>query len=97
MSLLYEAYNYRIQCFETDSIRFSSIKCSYGSSDLTPEDAILQLMMGNPAEEHDVDPEDLATCILECGKVYHLAFAGGSEHAALIVITDNFAAIPTGE
>ena len=65
------------------------IKCSYGISDLAPEDAIIQLMMGNPAEEHDVDLEDMAACGLECGKVYHLAFAGGSEYAALIVITDN--------
>ena len=65
------------------------IKCSYGISDLTPEDAIIQLMMGNPAEEHAVDLEDMAACVLECGKVYHLAFAGGSEYAALIVITDN--------
>ena len=65
------------------------IKCSYGISDLTPEDAIIQLMIGNPAEEHAVDLEDMAACVLECGKVYHLAFAGGSEYAALIVITDN--------
>ena len=65
------------------------IKCSYGISDLAPEDAIIQLMMGNPAEEHEVDIEDMADYVLECGKVYHLAFAGGSEYAALIVITDN--------
>ena len=65
------------------------IECSYGISDLSPEDAIIQLMMGNPAEEHQVDLEDMAGCGLECGKVYHLALAGGSEYAALILITDN--------
>ena len=65
------------------------IECSYGISDLPPEDAILQLMMGNPAEEHEVDLQDMADYVLECGKVYHFAFAGGSEYAALIVITDH--------
>lgn len=65
------------------------IECHYAVSDLPPEEAIIRLMMGNPAEEYEVDLEDMASLGLDCGKVYHLAFAGGSEYAALIVITDH--------
>ena len=45
------------------------IEYSYGISDLAPEDAILQLMTGKPAEEHEVGAPDLK---LETGKVYDL-------------------------
>ena len=45
------------------------IECCYGISDLSPEDAILQLMMGKPAEEHEVGGPDLKP---EAGKVYDL-------------------------
>lgn len=46
------------------------IECSYGVSNLSPEDAILQLMMGKPAEEHGVEGPDLQP---EAGKVYNLS------------------------
>ena len=65
------------------------IECSYGVSDLPPEDAIIQLMMGNPAEEHPVDMAETADLSLECGKAYHLILTGGSEEAALTVIPDS--------
>ena len=74
---------------DPEELKDLRIECSYGISDLSPEDAILQLMMGNPAEEFPVDLEDLSGCCFECGKVYHFALAGGSEYAALIAITDH--------
>ena len=46
------------------------IECSYGITDLSPEDAILQLMMGKPAEEHEVEGPDLKP---EAGKIYDLS------------------------
>ena len=46
------------------------IECSYGISDLSPEEAILQLMMGKPAEEHEVEGPELQP---EAGKVYDLS------------------------
>jgi len=46
------------------------IECSYGVSDLSPEEAILQLMMGKPAEEHEVEGPNLQP---EAGKIYDLS------------------------
>lgn len=46
------------------------IECSYGVSDLSPEEAILQLMMGKPAEKHEVEGPELQP---EAGKVYDLS------------------------
>ena len=46
------------------------IECSYGVSDLSPEEAILQLMMGKPAEEHEVEGPELQP---EAGKIYDLS------------------------
>ena len=46
------------------------IECSYGISDLSPEEAILQLMMGKPAEEYEVEGPDLKP---EAGKIYDLS------------------------
>ena len=46
------------------------IECSYGISDLSPEEAILQLMMGKPAEEYEVEGPDLKP---EAVKIYDLS------------------------
>ena len=46
------------------------IRYSYGISDLPPEEAVLQVMMNNPAEEHPLDAPELT---LECGKTYSIA------------------------
>ena len=48
----------------------------YGISDLSPEDAILQVMMGKPAEEHPLLTLDL---IPEGGKVYDLVLSPDGE------------------
>lgn len=45
------------------------IECSYGVSDLSPEDAILQVMAGKPAEEHPLLTLDF---IPEIGQTYDL-------------------------
>ena len=65
------------------------IRCYYGISGLAPEDAIIQLMMGNPAEEHEVDAGDLEELSLEPGRVYHLLLLGSSDYAGLMVLTDD--------
>ena len=65
------------------------IECRFSISDLSPEDAIIQLMMGNPANEYDVDAKDLAELALEPGRVYHLVLLGGSEDAALVAVPDS--------
>ena len=61
-----------------DELENLRIECSYGISDLSPEDAILQLMMGIPAEEHPVDFGGLRP---ESGKVYRLVLAVDGDYA----------------
>ena len=46
------------------------IAYSYGISELAPEEAILQVMMGKPAEEHPLEDPGLTP---ECGRTYCLA------------------------
>ncbi len=58
------------------------IECSYGVSELSPEDAILQVMMGNPGEEHPLLTVDL---IPECGKVYDLKLISDGGDGWLLV------------
>ena len=65
------------------------IECSYGISALPPEDAVLRLMTGEPAEEHPVDVAPAADLTLECGKVYHLVLAMENGAPALMVIPDS--------
>ena len=63
---------------ELDNLR---VDVSYGISDLSPEDAILQVMMGNPAEEHPLLALDF---IPECGTVYDLKLVPDEEGWALV-------------
>lgn len=49
---------------ELDKLR---IEYSYGVSDLSPEEAALQAIAGNPAEEHPLQAPSLK---LECGETY---------------------------
>ena len=55
---------YRVPCSVGDAEDLKDLRMvvSYGISDLSPEDAILQVMTGNPQEEHELltlepDPE----------------------------------------
>ena len=61
------------------------IECAYGVSDLAPEEAILQVMMNNPAEEHKVEMPEMK---LESGKVYHLVLAAEGERAWLVPVDE---------
>lgn len=52
------------------------IECAFGVSDLEPEDALVQFMMGHPAEEHAVEMPELS---FEGGKVYDLELVSDGE------------------
>ena len=58
------------------------IECSYGISDLSPEDAILQVMMGNPAEEHALLTLDF---VPEAGQTYELNLVSDGENGWMLV------------
>ncbi len=57
------------------------IQCAYGVSGLKPEDAILELMAGKPAEEHPVVFPELAP---EGGQVYELELVSDGEGGLLL-------------
>ena len=62
---------YRAPCSVGDAEELKDLRVlvSYGVSDLSPEDAILQVMMGNPQEEHELLTLDF---IPEYGQTYEL-------------------------
>ena len=62
------------------------IKYSYGISDLSPEEAVLQVMMGNPAEEYPLAAPELT---LECGETYLIALIP-------VLGTDEYILFPRG-
>ena len=59
------------------------IRCSYGISDLSPEDALLQLMTGNAAEEH---PVDLLDFLPVCGQVHRMVLTMDGSDAWLVQV-----------
>ena len=59
------------------------IRCAYGVSELAPEDAILELMKGNPAEEYEIEAPEL---VPENGKIYHLILAADGEEPLLVLL-----------
>ena len=59
-----------------DELKNLRIEMSYGVSDLSPEDAILQMMMGNPAEEHNLLTIDF---VPECRKAYDMKLISDGE------------------
>lgn len=52
-----------------DELKDLRIEYAYGISDLSPEEAVLQVMAGNPAEEHPLPSPELS---LECGVIYDI-------------------------
>ena len=58
------------------------IEMSYGISDLSPEDAILQVMTGNPAEEHQLLTLDF---IPEYGRIYDMKLVSDGADGWLLV------------
>ena len=59
------------------------VRCAYGVSELAPEDAILELMKGNPAEEYEIEAPEL---VPERGKIYHLILAANGEEPLLVLL-----------
>ena len=58
---------------ELDDLR---IEYSYGISDLSPEEAVLQVMMGKPAEEHNLPAPELT---LQCGETYSIILVNSQD------------------
>ena len=58
------------------------VEMSYGISDLSPEDAILQVMTGNPAEEHQLLTLDF---IPEYGRIYDMKLVSDGADGWLLV------------
>lgn len=59
------------------------VRCAYGVSELAPEDAILELMKGNPAKEYEIEAPEL---VPERGKIYHLILAANGEEPLLVLL-----------
>ena len=62
------------------------IEVSYGVSDLSPEDAIIQVMMGKEMEEHKVTTLEQ---VFELGEEYDLFLIKDEEKVQLIKNTEN--------
>jgi len=75
-------YRFPYETENPEELQNLRIEMSYGISDLSPEDAILQVMMGNPAEEHSMLTLDF---IPECGKVYDLKLVSDGNDGWLLV------------
>lgn len=75
---------YRAPCSVGDAEELKNLRLtvSYGVSDLAPEDAILQVMMGNPQEEHELLTLDF---IPEYGKTYELELVSDGAGGWLLV------------
>ena len=58
------------------------IEVSYGVSDLSPEDAIIQVMMGKEMEEHKVTTLEQ---VFELGEEYNMSLIGDGETLQLII------------
>ena len=73
---------YKMRQEELKNLR---IEVSYGVSDLDPEDAILQVMTGNPAEEHQLLTLDY---VPECGRIYDMKLVSDGADGWLLVPAD---------
>ena len=60
----------------SEELKNLRIQCAYGVSGLEPEEALLEFMKGNPAEEHPVQVPEL---VPENGKVYDLELVKDGE------------------
>ena len=63
-------YRFPYEAGSPEALKNLRIECSYGKSDLSPEDAILQVMMGNVQEEHALLTLDF---VPEGGQIYDLS------------------------
>ena len=69
-------YRFPFDVSDADELNGIKVEVSYGISALTPEEAILQVMMGNPAEEHHLLILDL---VPEEGRVYDMALVSDED------------------
>lgn len=78
---------YRAPCSVGDAEELKDLRVvvSYGISDLSPEDAILQVMMGKPQEEHELLILDF---VPEYGQTYELNLIPDGADGWLLVPTD---------
>ncbi len=75
-------YRFPYEVEDPESLKNMRIECSYGVSDLPPEDAILQVMMGNASEEHPLLTLDF---IPECGRIYDLSLVSDGDGGWMLV------------
>ena len=75
---------YRMPCSvgNTEELKDLRVLVSYGISELSPEDAILQVMMGNPQEEHELLTLDF---VPEYGQTYELNLVPAGDDGWLLV------------
>jgi len=75
-------YRFPYSVDSSEELKDLRVEISYGISDLPSEDAILQVMMGNPAEEHKLLTLDF---VPECGKIYDMKLVSDGEDGWLLV------------
>ncbi len=75
-------YRFLYSVNSSEELKDLRVEISYGISDLPSEDAILQVMMGNPAEEHKLLTLDF---VPECGKIYDMKLVSDGEDGWLLV------------
>lgn len=68
-------YRFPIEVSRPEDLKAMKLELSYGSSDLPPEEAILQVLSGVPAEKHPLLTLDWAA---ESGKTYSMNLVPGS-------------------
>ena len=76
---------------DPESLENLRVEISYGISDLSPEDAIIQVMMGKPAEEHPLLTLDF---IPECAHIYDLKLVSDEKDGWLLEPVDARQAAP---
>ena len=76
-------YRFPFSVSSPDELADIRIECSYGVSDLAPEDAILKVMMGETLEEHSLLTLDFTP---EQGKTYDLKLVPDGEETWKLVL-----------
>ena len=75
-------YRFPFSVLSPEELADMRIECSYGVSDLAPEDAILRVMMGETPEEHSLMTLDFTP---ESGKTYDLKLVSDGEEGWKLV------------
>lgn len=78
-------YRCPVSVQSAEELKDLKIKCSYGVSDLEPEDAILQVMMGKEMEEHEIGELEME---LEEGQEYEMRLAAEEDGTYSLTMKD---------